>query len=115
MNKKTYKQMQNRLLRAEKARIIAEQKLQSMLRKPIQYGIRRMNTVEYRAAFIINRNDLEAVDLERIQKSIAYSIADKLFSDKAIIFEIDHRAYDPYVEKIIGRLNVVTPFTEDDF
>lgn len=112
MSKKSYKQMQNRLYREIKRRIIAENKLKDASPK-IAMRVRNIETFRIRKA--INNREIQYFGdaaINGIKKEMAYGIADSLLENGCIVFmNHEQNGYDLLrdVTEIQARLDVVRP------
>lgn len=112
MSKKSYKQMQNRLYREIKRRIIAENKLKDASPK-IARRTRKIETLRIRKA--INNREIQYFGdaaINGIKKEMAYGIADSLLENGCIVFmNHEQNGYDLLrdVTEIQARLDVVRP------
>ena len=110
MSKKSYKQLQNRLYREIKRRIIAEQrKVEFTVVHP------RIDTlrIEKRLAYPLRRDCATVADLLSYTKSdIAYDIGKKLLADGYIeVFVLEDSQSDPLNNqfRVRGELRVIKP------
>lgn len=105
MKKKTYKQMQNRLYREIKRRIIAE-KCNSIEVKPPRPNI---DTIAVRQ--ILSREACLMLDESTIKKAIARRVVDKLYDDNYFIFYTRKDSFVPILDQIEieCRLKVAKP------
>lgn len=107
MKKRTYKQIQNRLYREIKRRIIVEKQLLRSTKLAVERS--RIETLCIRnAAFRHTYYCNEAKYVEFLKRNMARSIADKLLDDGYIVFytsEQNDGPYSDYVE-IEARLKV---------
>ena len=115
MSKKSYKQMQNRLYREIKRRIIAENKLKWPILPPNKVITceRKIETIGVRK--IIQNRDvpfLGEVGIKGIQREMAHAIGERLFEDGYIEF-LNHEPNDYEMltdtTEIRARLDVVRP------
>ena len=100
MKKRTYKQMQNRLYREIKRRMIAEQAMKFPV--PVHIEHRNIDTLAIRKLVdkhMIPENDAEYA--KYIKREMAYQIADKLMDEGYInYYTKEQPAYEPLFEKI---------------
>ena len=107
MKKKTYKQMQNRLYREIKRRIIAEKAI--MIPIEVRTDGRQIDTIKIRNMIPYR---MCAKGSDHIVKSImANKIATKLLADQYIMFYSHENNYEPITDvmEIEARIDVVKP------
>ena len=105
MKKKTYKQMQNRLYREIKRRIIAENRNTLTA----NYIAKSIDTLAVRQ--IIERRTYLCVDESVIKRNIAHMITDKLYDENYFEFHTKDYHFMPVTDtmEIECRIRVVKP------
>lgn len=110
MSKKSYKQLQNRLYREIKRRIIAEQRKVKL--QVIHFPIETLR-IEKRLAYPLRRDDATVSDILAYTRSdIANEIGKKLLADGYIkVFVLEDSQSDPLNNQFLvrGELKVVKP------
>lgn len=107
MKKKTYKQMQNRLYREIKRRMIAEKRI--MIPLEVRTDGRQIDTLEIRNIIPYR---MCVGDYEHIIKSaIANKLATKLIADQYVMFYTHKSQYEPTIDslEIRARIDVAKP------